>query len=127
MVAARGGRPHRRDAAVSADGEGDELGVGIVAREPHDGLFPVVAVAEAVRRRVLGHVPVDRISEKGVQPVAWKAQQEENSPGVHDGVVLLILGGTGVDLTRRVRAAAVGRARGVQPSTVKKGISLHEH
>jgi hypothetical protein len=35
----------------------DNSGTGRLRREPHDGVLPVVAVSQASRRRVFGHVP----------------------------------------------------------------------
>jgi len=42
---------------MGGDGDAAESGSGRGRRQPDDNVFPVVAVTEALRGRVLGHVP----------------------------------------------------------------------
>lgn len=62
--------------------------------EPHDGVLPVVTMAQTRAWGVLGHVP-----------------------RVHDGVAAVVGGGAGVDLAGGAGAAAGGGARGGETAT----------
>jgi hypothetical protein len=80
--------------AVRRSSSTDNGGTGRLRREPHDGILPVVAVSQASRRRVLGHVP-----------------------RVHDGELAVVRATTSVDLAGAA-AAHTGRVtRRVEATT----------